>query len=1572
MTTHAVQLPELPRSLPPPRTKRGFRRLLVMVVKAFGLTIVFVVAAAGGVLIHAGMRAPRELARLRLNDVLATTFKGKIILHRVGELRLDGVSDVDAELLDPEGNRALFVRGADARLRTLGLIRSLFTDQLEIGLTDVRVASAEVVLVERAAGELGLARAFELAQPSTDSSSTGTTRVEVDEIALGHVWVHGAVGGVESIDADVDDVAGSLTVTPETDVLIRVSRAHIEARSVHGVPLSGDLVGSLGLLHDGLFDATARLDGTAGAAVLHVDASMVRERVDATVTLDAPSVESFRAFLPDDLLLRGPVHARIEASGPLSHLDGEVEARLGAATLSVSGYAELPTGDASTWSAAARVTASRVDLAELVKDAPGSDLAATLNAAITFDEGGRLGGRFALALAPGVVEGQRIPSASLAGSFTQRAAVARGFVDERGAPTEVSLVVDAPPHDAAPRVTFHTNTNVRDLRRVERVGAIGSGRVRLTTNGALDLEGQTLDASARADVVGLSVSGVALGGARIDATASGPLRQLKLGAIVHGSALQVAGLAFDSVALSARGTPTSLDVSTGLTGSATTPAIEARAHLGVSEDGALSVSGGRIQLERGETTVVATVPWVSVRDGGVHANGVSIEGLGEPMKVSLDVQGSSIGIRASAPNLDLARVKELLAREEDIRGHVSFEVDGRFGPAGGQGHVHLHAVAVQLGIGIPATANVDARLEGRSVDGTVDLDAPKLGAVKVVLASFTPAGALTDAGAWSRATGRVDVTGALDLQKLSDLLPDSARATIGTSTGELRVNATVSRATGDKLPSVVVELATRKLSVRGPERRDALIEGTLTAGPPPFRLDGLDVIVGGTLDGATGRADVKTLLRDASGDLAFADVSTADVSRLMTGANPLATIPLDAHIEVAKMPLDRLPLPKSAVPVMGDVAFTADFEGPIARPRGALHLEATDLRARSSRRCERPLSVVVDGSYDGARGDVALVATTGGRAVLNAEATVDVDVAALGDETPPAWAASGKVELARFPLDALDGFMSTRLAGEVTGAVKVDGLHEDARLEAHFEGDDVEVDGGKIPDASIDATIGGGEIAATAKLAQADGDLNLTATGAMAWGASVAPTLDVAKDVEVDLDAKNFSLKPFAPFLEGVVSDLDGRLDADAKIHVRQGGKDGDVDGSVVVRDGVFDVPQIGERFHDVKAKIVMHPWGTVRLEEFSAAAPTGKVTGEASAVLKGISLERADAKVTIAKGESVPIVIEGVPFGSAYGTVTAKVQSSEDGERLDVALKVPTLHVQLPRSIGHSVQALEPNEDVRVGFHDTSSGGAHFVAVPLSKPTAQRREPDATNVVMVIDLGDDIGIRRDTTLDVVIQGRVKVDIAGETKVTGQIRLTRGRLELEGRIFTVDRGLVSFTGGDPSNPYIQAMAHWDSPTKTRVYAEFSGTPTSGKLTLRSEPALSQDEILSLVLTGTSNGQIGASAPPGQDGGAGVQAVGLAGGVVTEGLNKIISGFTSRLSTRIDSSDANNPQPQIVVQLSKSISASLGYKLGVPAPGDNPDRAELTVDWRFINNWSLTAAVGDQGSTALDVEWRYHY
>ncbi len=61
-----------------------------------------------------------------------------------------------------------------------------------------------------------------------------------------------------------------------------------------------------------------------------------------------------------------------------------------------------------------------------------------------------------------------------------------------------------------------------------------------------------------------------------------------------------------------------------------------------------------------------------------------------------------------------------------------------------------------------------------------------------------------------------------------------------------------------------------------------------------------------------------------------------------------------------------------------------------------------------------------------------------------------------------------------------------------------------------------------------------------------------------------------------------------------------------------------------------------------------------------------------------------------------------------------------------------------------------------------------------------------------------------------------------------------------------------------------------------------------------------------------------------------------------------------------------------MQIARDLSLEVGYVLGTPPPGTNPDRTLFTVDWRFTRKWSMDATFGDQGSSILDLLWRYRY
>ena len=161
---------------------------------------------------------------------------------------------------------------------------------------------------------------------------------------------------------------------------------------------------------------------------------------------------------------------------------------------------------------------------------------------------------------------------------------------------------------------------------------------------------------------------------------------------------------------------------------------------------------------------------------------------------------------------------------------------------------------------------------------------------------------------------------------------------------------------------------------------------------------------------------------------------------------------------------------------------------------------------------------------------------------------------------------------------------------------------------------------------------------------------------------------------------------------------------------------------------------------------------------------------------------------------------------------------------------------------------------------------------------------------------------------------------------------------------------------------------YEASDATLVYADFTGTAEKGKLRLYSEPALTQAEILSLVVFGTREG-----ADPSHGGSVAGTAASVGGGVATQGINKAISEITPlEITTRVDTSDSQDPRPEVAVAISRKVSATVLYRLGLPLPGQNPDRSMLRLDYRLRPRWSLETSVGDKGTSIVDVIWKFRY
>jgi translocation and assembly module TamB len=303
-----------------------------------------------------------------------------------------------------------------------------------------------------------------------------------------------------------------------------------------------------------------------------------------------------------------------------------------------------------------------------------------------------------------------------------------------------------------------------------------------------------------------------------------------------------------------------------------------------------------------------------------------------------------------------------------------------------------------------------------------------------------------------------------------------------------------------------------------------------------------------------------------------------------------------------------------------------------------------------------------------------------------------------------------------------------------------------------------------------------------------------------------------------------------------------------------------------------------------------------------------------------------------------------------------------------NIRVDVPELHFDLPDIDPRNLQTLELAEHVQIGVY---RGDGRFIFLPV-QPLASGAQGGGEALKVDVHLGNSVWIQKGPGIKVQLAGDLRASIAEKTTLEGRLDLRGGKLDVSGKTFEIERGIVIFDGGDTGNPSVNARARWDSPAGYSVYAEYAGTVNDGKLTLRSEPALSSDKVVTLLMFGTPDGAFGAGGSQSQGGETTSAAVGVAGGTAVKGLNKAITGVTKLdISARLDTS-TGTARPELDVQLTPRVTARMTRAIGEPAAGQSPDRTFLTLELRLLRAWSLSAVVGDHGGSGLDLLWRRRY
>jgi len=1016
--------------------------------------------------------------------------------------------------------------------------------------------------------------------------------------------------------------------------------------------------------------------------------------------------------------------------------------------------------------------------------------------------------------------------------------------------------------------------------------------------------------------------------------------------------------------------------------------------LGASEASASVLGSYRILLPNtGEGLIATSLEAAFDEPARLTALGVHTCGTASVSAQLRPKQGTLTG--KAAANLEYVDYRELHAKNIELQASAAGTLaDPRVRAAlslealAGRAHADLDYSAAQqkldlfasnldlagllqsLGSPLPvkqAKLGLDAHLVGSArsphyrLNLTADADLGKVGALKLVATDFQLPTSTPNLARLGALEGELRASGALHLEAISPLIT-AAGLPIERATGTVRFEL-AGRHRRDDAQGLELSMQVDTNALRVVAQRKTPSEITTTAAAidsEPLALEGIDLHLSARTWPKSGDAVATLILRDAGGTLA-----EVQAEALLAGLAPaqlanvalLQQVPLKMTLEVPTRRLRRLPALLRPRALGGRVSLEASLQGSAAQPDVKARVLLQSLRGSGAK---RPIDVTADVAGGFAGGTVKIEArlTQIRSTVLALAAEWHGDVVHDG---PAALTGGADIRLTDFPLDVVPQILDRQVDGRVSGTFKLSGWGTDARIDANLASTTLSVAKIPVQELTVSARSEADKVFAELGMKVGAGSAKATLDADMRWGKRPLPELGHRGTAK--LSATAFKLETLGPLLAGYVSEIGGVLDANTEIAVTPNATA--LSGAARLTQGVVQLPALGQRFSDITARVGVAN-NQFRIEKLEARGTTGRVTVKGGARLDGFALRQANAQVTIAQREALPITLEGEALGDAWGNVNATFENPAKGER-KLNIDVPNFHLATPETGGHGLQSLDADDDITVGARRADG---KFVVIPVQplkpggKPETASGEP-AQPLRIIVKLGNNVVVERGRTAQAQLTGQMQILSAAETDVTGRIELRGGKLDVQGKTFEIERGVITFEGNDPSNPTITATARWDAPGYV-VYAEYLGDVQNGRIKLHSEPPLSQDEIASLLLFGSPDSS------GGSDPNAASLAVGVAGDTATQGLNQVLDDFTNLdVSARVDTT-TGSARPELVFRVSKRVSAKVTRAVGAPAAGESPDRTFLTLELRLKRAWALSAIFGDHGASALDLIWRRRY
>lgn len=427
-------------------------------------------------------------------------------------------------------------------------------------------------------------------------------------------------------------------------------------------------------------------------------------------------------------------------------------------------------------------------------------------------------------------------------------------------------------------------------------------------------------------------------------------------------------------------------------------------------------------------------------------------------------------------------------------------------------------------------------------------------------------------------------------------------------------------------------------------------------------------------------------------------------------------------------------------------------------------------------------------------------------------------------------------------------------------------------------------------------------------------------------------------EINMTINSNDLNISPISSLIDDVVKSegaLDINLTASGKL------KNPTLNGKIELQEGLIQTKTIRNEIGIPTALIEMSGQkATLQTLELTTSNGSASFKGEFDIPTLSYTLN----------GNLNNLLVKPQRISAA---LTGDLSVKGKGEKVDISGKITVekARITIPDSEPKELPEIQYVDDQADEFVVDSGNEESFFDqnIALNMQVLMKRNNWVRGQGANVELRGDLDIRKDFDQPI--------------RIIGNIGVIRGTYENFGKVFRIQQGgTVSFSGREEIDPFLDITAAYRV-SNINIYVNIGGQVSTPKITLSSDPAMSETDIVSYLVFGASSTDISS----GQRSAAGGIASGLAGGLAAAQLERLVG---NAVSLDVVSISGTN------VEIGKYLTEDLyiAFERGTTdsiIDSNNITYNKVLVEYHLFNNVTLDADVGGENPGA-DLFYNFNF